>query len=79
MFPQVLCLLCFSFLVQLEFFNLYANPLLVAQQLYIPLRFFFVFFWPSMVYGMQDCGSCVGLCGAKRHREGRGAPKPNQN
>ena len=50
-----------------------------AATLYPTPFFFFFFSCPSMVCGRQDCGSCVGLCGAKRHREGRGAPKPNQN
>ena len=54
---------------------------LVAQHLYIPISFFllFFFFCPSMVCGMQACGSCGGQWGAEGSQEGRGAPKPNQN
>ena len=52
--------------------NLY-EIFLVAQQLYIS----FSFSCPSMVCGMQDCGSCAGQWGAEGSWEG--APKPNQN
>ena len=50
------------------------DDFLVAQQLYIPLRFFFFFSCPSMVCGRQDCGSCGGQWGAEGSREGWGAP-----
>ena len=44
-----------------------------------PLVFFCFVFCPSIVCGMQDCGSCRGQWGTKGSREGRGAPKPIQN
>ena len=51
------------------------DDFLVAQQLYIPLRFFFFFFFlfcPSMVCGMQVCRVCWGLWSAQR---GQGSPQ----
>ena len=61
-----------------------AHGLLVVQQqnkyhVFFAATLYPPFFCPSMVCGMQDCGSCGGQWGTKRCQEGREAPKPNQN